>query len=157
MLLAVSGLVRQRRLRRSRRTPTMYGRRRLPASNATTHLAAHLGQDRKALLVVGVRRAQRRPGAHGIVPVRAEEREAHLDPAELIRVDEIGDDGRVDAEVARAPIRRRARAAPSRHLVHGGALGLEPGAQPAHQIDGVPDPGHVVAVPLERRPDAAAG
>ena len=56
--------------------------RRSPGLERDDDLAAHLGQDLQALVVVGVRRAQRRPGAHVAVAVGAEPGELHLDPAE---------------------------------------------------------------------------
>ena len=96
------------------------------------HLAADLRQDLQALVLVRVRRAQRRPGPHVAVAVLTQGREADLDPAAATR----GRRGR-----SRAPGRPRSSPAPQpstgrrqrhqRHLVHGGALGLEAGPQPA--------------------------
>jgi hypothetical protein len=63
-------------------------------------LAPDLGQDLQTLVVIGVRRAQGRPRPDITVTVGAEPGEAHLDPAEPVRVDDVGDERRVDAEVA---------------------------------------------------------
>ena len=59
-------------------------------------------QDLQALVVVGVRREQRGPGADRGTVVR-EPREPELDPAQAVGVDDRRDDRRVDAKVAEGP------------------------------------------------------